>query len=85
MYIPYGRDVKVYDGTSLYPSQMLLNKFLVGPIYTFEGDVTILDKDKYYWIAESTVKTKRDLKIPYLQIHHKIHNNIRSVALNGKF
>ena len=85
MYIPYGKDVKVYDGTSLYPSQIKYNKFPVGPIYTFEGDVTILDQDKYYWIAESEVKTKRDLEIPYLQIHHKINGSIRTVALNGKF
>ena len=74
MYIPYGKDVKVYDGTSLYPSQIKLNKFPVGPIYIFEGDVTILDKDKHYWIAEAEVKTKRDLDRPYLQIHHKTKN-----------
>ncbi len=85
MYIPHGKDVKVYDGTSLYPSQMKFNKFPVGPIYTFEGDVTILDKDKHYWIAESEVKTKRDLERPYLQIHHKFNGSIRTVALNGKF
>ena len=85
MYIPYGKDVKVYDGTSLYPSQMKLNKFPVGPIYIFEGDVTILDKDKHYWIAEAEVKTKRDLDRPYLQIHHKTNGSIRTVALNGTF
>ena len=85
MYIPYGKDVKVYDGTSLYPSQMKLNKFPVGPIYIFEGDVTILDKDKHYWIAGAEVKTKRDLDRPYLQIHHKTNGSVRTVALNGTF
>ena len=64
---------------------MKLNKFPVGPIYIFEGDVTILDKDKHYWIAGAEVKTKRDLDRPYLQIHHKTNGSVRTVALNGTF
>ncbi len=85
MYIPYGKNIRVYDGTALYPSQMTLNKFPVGPIHIFEGDITILDKENTYWIADSIVKTKKDLKIPYLQIHHKINGSLRTVSLNGTF
>nr|YP_010561574.1 hypothetical protein OSR58_mgp16 [Ganoderma flexipes]UYX56945.1 hypothetical protein [Ganoderma flexipes] len=85
MYVPYGINIRVYDGNALYPSQMKMNKFPCGPIYLFEGDITILDKESTYFIADSTVKTKKDLKIPYLQIHHKINGSLRTISPNGTF
>ena len=85
MFIPYGKNIRVYDGTALYPSQMKIIKFPVGPIYTFDGDITILNKNNYYWIADSIVKTKKDLKMPYLQIHHKMNGSLRTLSINGTF
>ena len=72
-----------YDVNSLYPYVMKTNKYPVGQINKFFGDITILD-DKY-WIGDASVSTKKDLKHPYLQIHHKTENGLRTVSPNGSF
>ena len=82
MYLPRGKNVYSYDVNSLYPFVMKENLFPVGSINEFEGDITILT-DKY-WIAESKVSTKKDLKHPYLQIHHKSKNGYRTQMENSK-
>ena len=50
----------------------------------FEGDITIIDQDKY-WISQAEVNSKKDLREPYLQIHHKTKQGFRTVSPNGKF
>ena len=79
MYLPRGKNVYSYDVNSLYPFVMKENLFPTGAINEFEGDIT----DKY-WIAESKVSTKKDLKHPYLQIHHKSKNGFRTQMENSK-
>ena len=84
MYIPYGKDIRCYDVNSLYPSIMKNKAFPVGNIFKFEGDITILGSDIYF-IADSMVKTIRNLTHPYLQIHYKTSNGLRTISPNGKF
>ena len=86
MYIPQGENIYCYDVNSLYPYVMKVNKYPVGSIFKFFGDITILD-DKY-WIGDASVSTKKDLKHPYLQIHHSIDGSksgLRTVSPNGTF
>ena len=77
--IPHGVLVHVYDFNSLYPSQMLNNFFPIGQINTF-SDLSEVPKDNL-WFAEVEISTKKDLFIPYLQIHH----NNRTISPNGSF
>ena len=86
MYIPTGQNLFCYDVNYLYPFVMLEHKYPVGQISEFFGDISILE-DKY-WIAEASVRTKRDLRHPYLQIHHSIDGNksrLRTISPNGCF
>ena len=65
---------------------MLEHKYPVGQISEFFGDISILE-DKY-WIAEASVSTKKELRHPYLQIHHSIDGNksrLRTISPNGCF
>jgi hypothetical protein len=52
MYIPQSLEpnqlVYSYDVNSLYPDNMLKNKFPIGNIMQFEGDPTILPHSNYY-------------------------------------
>jgi len=84
---PKGTKIHCYDVNGLYPSRMKTWEMPVGVIRQFEGDITILDKDKdkYYWIGDAQVSTKKDLYQPYLQIPFKIGNGFRTVAPNGLF
>ena len=84
MFIPYGKDIRCYDVNSLYPFIMKNKAFPVGNIFKFEGDITILGSDIYF-IADSMVKTIRNLTHPYLQIHYKTSNGLRTISPNGKF
>ena len=84
MYKPSGRNIKCYDVNSLYPSVMKNNKFPVGNITYFEGDITILGNDKY-WIGSVDVNTNKTLYQPYLQIHYKTPVGFRTISLNGSF
>nr|YP_010561573.1 hypothetical protein OSR58_mgp17 [Ganoderma flexipes]UYX56944.1 hypothetical protein [Ganoderma flexipes] len=81
----YGENIKVYDANALYPTKMKSNKFPIGAINLFEGDITILDQENTYWIADSSVKTKNDLYYPYLQIHQKINGQKRTISPNGSW
>src|ERR1700728_3230737 len=56
-----------------------------GHIRQFEGDITILDQDKFYWIGDAEVNTKRNMYQPYLQIHCDTGKGFRTVAPNGNF
>jgi hypothetical protein len=58
-----------------------------GVIRQFEGDITILDKDKdkYYWIGDARVNSKGNLYQPYLQIPFKTGSGFRTIAPNGNF
>lgn len=65
---------------------MLTNKYPVGQINAFDGDITILDDNqKLYWIANAFVSTKKDLKPPYLQIPKTIKVSVITIAANGDF
>ena len=89
MYIPYGTNINCYDVNSLYPYVMRENKFPIGPINEFEGDISILSlinqERDIYFIADVDITSKSDLIHPYLQIHHKINNNIRTIAPLGNW
>ena len=85
MYIPHGTNLFCYDVNSLYPAIMRNNKFPIGNIIQFEGDITILDQKDLYWFGDVDVSTKVDLYQPYLQIHYKTDNGLRTVAPNGNF
>jgi DNA polymerase elongation subunit (family B) len=80
MIIPFGEIVFCYDVNSLYPSVMHNQLFPIGDIIKFNGDISLL-KNEFYWFAEVEVSTKKDLKIPYLQIRY----NNRTVSPNGTF
>jgi len=82
---PKGTKVYCYDVNGLYPSRMKTWGMPVGVIRQFEGDITILDQDKYYWIGDAQVSTKKDLYQPYLQIPLKTGQGFRTVAANGLF
>ncbi|OAX31150.1 hypothetical protein K503DRAFT_704144, partial [Rhizopogon vinicolor AM-OR11-026] len=84
MYKPYGKNLFCYDVNSLYPSVMKDNIFPTGNIIQFDGDITLLSKEMY-WFADSDVNTLKDLYQPYLQIHHKTNGGMRTVAPNGSF
>jgi DNA polymerase type B, organellar and viral len=77
--------VHCYDVNGLYPSQMANWGMPTGPIRQFEGDVTILDQDKYYWVGDAQVSTKKDLYQPYLQVHQMTPQGFRTIAPNGTF
>jgi DNA polymerase type B, organellar and viral len=78
--------VYCYDVNGLYPSQMATWGMPTGPVRQFEGDITILDHDKYYWIGDAEVNSKRNLYQPYLQIHCDMgKGSARTVAPNGNF
>jgi hypothetical protein len=78
--------VYCYDVNGLYPSQMATWGMPTGVIRQFEGDITILDQDRYYWIGDAQVSTKKDLYQPYLQVHQMTpQGSARTVAPNGTF
>jgi len=77
--------VYCYDVNGLYPTQMANWGMPTGPIRQFEGDITILDQDKYYWIGDAEVNTKRNMYQPYLQIHCDTGKGFRTIAPNGNF
>jgi DNA polymerase type B, organellar and viral len=84
---PKGTKIHCYDVNGLYPSRMKTWEMPVGIIRQFEGDITILDKDKdkYYWIGDARVNSKGNLYQPYLQIPFKTGSGFRTIAPNGNF
>ena len=82
---PKGTKIHCYDVNGLYPSRMKTWGMPTGPIRQFEGDITILDQDKYYWIGDAEVNTKRNMYQPYLQIHCDTNKGFRTEAMNGNF
>ena len=85
MFKPFGNNIYSYDVNSLYPYIMKTSKFPVGIISKFIGDITILNDKEYYWFAASDISTKKDLYQPYLQLHLKTKNGMRTVSPNGSF
>jgi hypothetical protein len=85
MYKPYGENIRCYDVNSLYPYIMKRSKFPVGIIRKFIGDITILNKNDYYWFGDCDISTKKDLYQPYLQLHVDTKNGMRTISPNGSF
>jgi hypothetical protein len=85
MFKPYGKNIRCYDVNSLYAYIMKTNKFPVGIIRKFIGDITILNDQDYYWFADSEISTKKDLYQPYLQLHIKTKKGMRTISPNGSF
>lgn len=77
--IPYGKMVYCYDVNSLYPTSMANQLFCSGILEKFI-DISNVPLGNL-WIALVKVTTKKDLHIPYLQIHH----NNRTLSPNGSF
>lgn len=92
VYKPYGKNLYWYDVNSLYPYNMLKNKFPTGEVIQFQGDIEWIyklddrfKKEDTYWIGDADVKTKKDLYIPYLQINHISNLPKRTISPNGSF
>ena len=67
---PYARHVYRYDVNSLYPFIMKGFEMPVGNATYIEGDFSILDKNKVYFV-EAEVKTPKNLNNPLLQTRIK--------------
>jgi len=85
MFKPFGKNIRCYDVNSLYPYIMKTSLFPVGIIRKFIGDITILDKNDYYWFGDCDISTKKDLYQPYLQLHVDTKNGMRTISPNGSF
>jgi hypothetical protein len=96
VYKPEGTNIYCYDVNSLYPSSMKYNKFPVGNIVQFQGNIDWLykldpayNKENSYWIGDAEVSTIKDLHKPYLQINHLTKDNglvgRRTISPNGTF
>lgn len=83
MFKPHGKNIRCYDVNSLYPYNMKSNKFPVGIIRKFIGDITILNDNDYYWFGD--ISTKKDLYQPYLQLQVDTKNGMRTISPNGSF
>jgi len=62
---------------------MKSNKFPVGIIRKFIGDITILNDNDYYWFGDISIK--KDLYQPYLQLQVDTKNSMRTISPNGSF
>ena len=69
-----------------------MNRFSIGNILQFQGDITMLykldprfNKENSCWIGDVDVSTKTDLFAPYLQINHISNISKRTISPNGSF
>nr|YP_010977162.1 hypothetical protein UYH45_mgp03 [Daedalea dickinsii]WNZ34367.1 hypothetical protein [Daedalea dickinsii] len=90
MYKPNGlnKDIYCYDVNSLYPSVMHNNKFPVGNIIQFQGNINVINENNdKYWIGDCIISNKKDMSPP-IQLHYNITGkagDMRTLSVNGKF